>query len=426
MEMETPTKEITAVPPHNEIKPSIGKVLVLKRTLIMIIGVVILVSLVGSSAYYLGKKQNQPYQQQNSIMPSPTSQARKPTTNPTVNLLLADIKTLKGKLLYRLNDQIVVSNLDGSNAMKLVDSNNKTGYAGWSDGGRVVYYTELVGTTSTLYKKDLATGTVTKLFDYDSKEKNIETHFLNVNVSSDGKFAVYSHAHGNLSLYDLTNNTTKLLLARKECLSYNNSNNVSLIKPVYAGVAECYGYYYPYWSPNNQRVVIRKIFYEGATQVVVNPFTNPATEKDVKTGGSPPEWSSDSSKIVIPGAGYGSGSLYLISTPDNPINKDLLADNSDFKDSAVTSSALSNDGKIAFTYSNYGQNKNGIALYDLNTNSIKPLMNLSNGDNSYVQLWTDNSNLLYKDGESIWSLNVNTLSKTQLPITATALIEVVQ
>lgn len=408
-----------------------------KRNLVTIIVVIFLV-LVGSlGGYYIGVNKNSRLQQNTNTVGSPSLYPTQspnvsnpqPTNNSSnVNLPIANLRSLSGKLIFRDGDSILVSDANGSNPMRLVDSKNRLGFAGWSESGKVFYYTELVGTTGTVYKKDLSSGVANQLFTFDSSEKNIETFVTNVNISRDGKYAIYSHNNGDLSLFDLTNKTDKKLLSQAPCLSYRNTepSQFNLVKTVYAGnPGNCHGYYYPYWSPDGKKVVVRKIFYEGATQIVINPFEEPVQEKDTKAGGSPPTWSKDSAMLVIPGAGYGGGSLYLVTHLDNPDNKDILADDIDFKGSTVNSGAMSENGKIAFTYSNYEKQKNGIALYTPNDNAIKHLLDVT--DDNYVQLWlSDNKTLLYRNNRNIWSLDTVTMSQNKLPIYADGIIGIVQ
>ena len=400
----------------------------------VVLGALILL-IVASGAYYLGTGERS-----SSCIDRDIEQSLSPTSppvtystsqsNPNINHPPANISSLKGRLIFRYNNYILISDPNGSNPMKLIESSNKLGFAGWSDNGNVFYYSELVGTTGNVYKKDLITGATTQLFTFDSKGKNIETFAKNVAISRDGKYAIYSHSGGDLSLYDLENKTTRLIFAQKECLSYNikQNNNFSFVKPAYAEIGECYGFYYPYWSPNNQRVVVRKILNEGATLVIVNPFSNPITEKDLKSGGNPPDWTSNGEQIVLPGGGYGSGSLYLVNSLDNPVIKDLLA-NTEYNESIVHSGVISRDNKIAFSYSieEGGKNESGIALYNLANNSVNHLLTTTDGI-YYVQLWlSDNKNLLYTtDNGELWSLDITTLAKQKFPVMAQEVIGIVE
>lgn len=400
----------------------------------------LVIALIAGGLYYLENKNNHSIQYTNSV-PSNTpsyqikSQVPKPSPSP-INYPNANINSIKNKLVLRYNSSILVSDTNGSNIMKLIDGQNKPGFAGWSDEGKVIYYTELVNSKFTVYKKDLTSGVVTQLFTFMGKDqygKNEEFYYGNVAVTHDGKHAIYSHDNGDISLYDIVNKTDKKLLNQKVCLSQNNQQELfNFVKPVFAGGQDCYGYYFPYWSPNDQRVVLRKIFYEGATQVVINPFENPVQEKGLKSGGSPPRWSPDSTMIAIAGSGYGQGSLYLITNIDNPVNKDVLQEHHDFKYSGATSVEWSNDGKLAFTYSIYegSDNKSGVALYNINDNSIKPLIiSPSNGEYN-VETWlSDNKTVLIIDEDeknNIWSLDVNTLSKQNLGISVDDVIGIVR
>lgn len=395
----------------------------------VIVGILVVALLVGG-AYYFNTRNNQPAKYSNSTLNNSTSSQSQPqSTQPSptsLNLPPANISSVKGKLIMRSNEAILVSDINGKNPMKLLDSQNKVGFSGWSDEGKVIYYTELVNGKFTAYQKDLPSGSVNQLFSFvgGGSQKNEEFYFGNVAVRNDGKYAIYSHNNGDISLYNLTGKTEKKILSQKTCVSQNSQpKQFSLVQTVYAGVAECYGYYFPYWSPDNQRVVLRKIFYEGATQVIVNPFDSQIQEKDVKTGGSPPQWL-DENRLIIPGAGYGSGSLYLITDVSNPVQKDLLAGSNEFKNSNVTSGVTSKDGKIAFTYSIYegSTNKSGIALFNLTDNSVKPL--ITTDDQSYVELWLpDNETFLYTDAKNnLWSLNITSLSKQNLGLTTSSVL----
>lgn len=343
------------------------------------------------------------------------------------NLPTANVNTLAGKLVYTYNNTIFVSNSDGSNAVKLVDGKNKPGFAGWSNGGKIFYYTELSGATFTLYKKDLTSNISSKVFDFEGSDKNVEFYSSNAHVSSDEKFVIYSRAK-DIHLYNLTNGLDKKLLTHKECLAKTNSNTLSslIVKPVYASTTDCYGYYFPKWSPDNQRVVIRKILYEGAVQIVINPFENNAQEKDMKQGGIP-SWSSVDRLLAIAGSGYGPGSLYLISNVDSPIAQDIFLNNSVFKNRYVGGATWSSDKRIAFSFADDNNNQNGIAIYDTNTGVIKPLISTLNEIN-YDLLWmTDNKTILFSDeNKNIWALDSITLSKQKLPVKADTIIEIIQ
>lgn len=397
-------------------------------SIFVIVGILVVALLVGG-AYYLNTKHNQIPKSSNtpltsSTNPQPQSKSAEPSPS-NRNFPTANINSVNDKLVLRSNDSILVSDTNGKNIMKLLDSQNKVGFSGWSDEGKVIYYTELVNGKFTAYQKDLPSGSVNQLFSFvgGGSQKNEEFYYGNVAVRNDGKYAIYSHNNGDISLFNLTDKTEKKILSQKTCVSQNSQpKQFSLVQTVYAGASECYGYYFPYWSPDNQRVVLRKIFYEGATQVIISPFDSQIQEKDVKTGGSSPQWL-DGNRLIIPGGSYGSGSLYLITDVNNPVQKDLLDGNNEFKNN-VTSGVASREGKIAFTYSIYegSTSKNGIALFNLSDNSVKPL--ITTDDQSYTELWLpDNKTLLYTDERNnLWSLDITSLSKQNLGVSTNSVL----
>lgn len=380
-----------------------------KKPLLVVLFIIISTLLFGGG-WYLWTQQNQHSQTQKTdstqaFPPIPTD-----STFPEVSL-----KTLKGKLIYTRNNtsQSVVSNLDGSNPMTLDGD-----FAGWSDEGRVFYFTKGAYPIDSLYKKDLESGEVTKLFDFSSNLHREESRSRSVEVSSDGKYAILSHNGGDLSLYDLTKKISTRLLSKVDCEE--------------AGL--CSSYFPASWSPDSKRVLVYNVGWEQGWSLLINPFVRPVGE-GFRLDGSP-QWSFDSSMLLVSRTGsgfaYGDGNDYhggrlsLVSNLDNPVEKELLAKNPKYKD-GITSGVLSKDKKIAFTYSS-GQDKEGIDLYDLNTDSIKPLLSFpEGGGNIFVELWLDNNTLLYSESTppltanskytvKNWALDITTLIKTQLPI----------
>ena len=406
--------------PSVENYSSLNSSSVSKRNLIvLIVSTFIFLSgaLVG---YYIGVKNNPDIRKNTiseidpSISPPPihrpipvihpvTRSTSVPASTPSITPLpVADLQSLSGKLVFWNNDSITVSDINGANQMRLVDNKNKQGFAGWSNGGRVFYFTELVGTTGKVYKKDLSSGITSLLFDYNSDGKNTETFATNVNISPDGNYAVYSHDYGDLSLFNLTSKTYKKLLGAGSCGDRDP-------------IIGCYGYYLPRWSPDGKKVVAEKIFYEGSAQVLIDPFTNPVQETVTKSAGNPESWSKDGQQLVIPGSGFGEGSLYLYTHLANPDVTDLLANDINFKGSSVSSGAISGNGKIAFSYSKSVKPESGIALYIPGQNLIKPLLILD-GDISVLSWLPDNKTIIYENDSSIWSLDTTTLTQNKLSI----------
>lgn len=387
------------------------------RALQSVAGIALLLLVSCTAENFSGAFRNTPREsvRNNGFTPSPQVTLQ-PTASP--------IPPPLNKLVYRDGTSIFVDDSSGKNSTRLVDD---AAFAGYSEGSKVFYYSQLDGTTATVYKKDLAGDAATKLFSFDSSGKNVETFLYNVMVTSDGKYAVFSHNHGNLSLYDLTNGTERVLLNAKKCLTYAGTA-LNLIRPLAAGQPDCYGYYYPHWSPDNQKIVVRKIFFEGATQVVIDPFASKIQEKDVGASGEPPVWSADSRMLLFPGIGYGPGSLYLITNLDAPVNRDLLAERVDFQGTDVASAALSSEGRAAFSYSAYqgAMTRNGVALFNLKDDSAKLLLTTP-VDTWRVQAWLDNQTLVLRDDTNhFWTIDVDTLEKKELPIHGDAILTIIR
>lgn len=365
-----------------------------------------------------------------SITPSITPIPPTPTDLPVAN-----ISSLKGKLIYKNGNSIIISDVDGSNQALLLKSDNpKFQFAGWSDEGKVFYYAEEVKNKGIVYKKDLSTGKVTQLFTFNTLDSRVPDEYeyeqlLQVTVRKDGKFALYIHNGADLSLFDITNKTSKKLLTYNPCWG--------------GGDHECgptekyYTFSSPSWSPDGTMFFAIKGVYERSLTIIMNPFIGNLKQEITDIGGDcRSHWSKDSKMLLSACAGMALGEGRLnISTNflDNPITKNVLSDKADFKKdrgNAIISAVFSDNGKVAFIYETL--EKKGFAFYDINDDSIKYLAGLPRNKTTYeiIDWLPDSESLLYRANDSVentnggepelsgilWELDTVTLMQKQLPI----------
>lgn len=374
------------------------------------------------------------------ITPIPSITPIPPT--PT-DLPVANISSLKGKLIYKNGNSIIISDVDGSNQALLFKSDNpKFQFAGWSDEGKVFYYTEEVKSKGIVYKKDLSTGKVTQLFTFNTLDSRVPDEFeegmyeqpLQVTVRKDGKFALYKNNGFDLSLFDITNKTSKKLLKYSPC--WDGGENEC------GPTGKYYSYSFPSWSPDGLRAKVIVGYYEGFGTVVFNPFSDSILSKEIETEigdkinfrSCPSEWSGDSQMLVFACGGYGGLGLHIVTGFSNLKTEDLLASNSEMNKLAVLSAAISDNNEIAFiTYGTEGKGER-ITLYSLKDNSTKPLVDLPSSVYKVDFWFLDSRNFLYSKRENnesqtvqaLWVFDTITLSQKQLPIKVDDVIGLIQ
>ena len=138
-----------------------------------------------------------------------------------------------------------------------------------------------------LYRAPLDEGAPEKLLRFSSFAFAAFSHPFVGSVSSDGEHVVYAEME-SLLLLDLASGESSRLLESGACaLSVGGSGS------------DCYGYGEPQWSPDGEVVIVRKLLYEEARTILLNPFESPIDVTEAGHGYGRPAWSPDGERLCI-------------------------------------------------------------------------------------------------------------------------------
>lgn len=326
--------------------------------------------------------------------PTPTLPPRPPVRN---------IDTLSNKLIFKNGNDIVVSDHDGKNAAITVDGAENMGYAGRVGNDTIYFYTSITASTIGVFKKNVTSGDISLLFTFSGAIEGF--YRIKVQLSPNNRYFIYSN--GNLYLYDIQNNTHRVLLSRKSCI------------PPEIGSEQCYGYTLGEWSRNGNYALVYKGFWEGGVYIAINPFENPIQERYMKKIQETIEYNSTYMSVKV-GTGYGVNSIHLYTMEDMPRDIDLLAD-SPFKEIHSDSAETSSSGDVVFWVSD----NRTIGLYSINDHTSRTLKKVSDDNYSVLAWLPDNKTILYTDDKkAVWSLDTTTKTEQKLPIQADRIYEV--
>jgi hypothetical protein len=199
-----------------------------------------------------------------------------------------------------------VANLDGSEEQRLSPAGVEASFAGTvgskSGGWRFFYITRDSETDRTLWRKDLQSGDTDALFEFISHPAKI----VEASISPDGVYAAYTHG-GGISLLDLARRDSRPLVGAD-------------FSGCATGPAGCGGYIWPNWSPDGRLLLVMKVFYEGGTAVVVDPFREPPMELiDASIADGLPSratWAPGGSAVCGYGRYAENSGLYVAEAPD--------------------------------------------------------------------------------------------------------------
>lgn len=239
---------------------------------------------------------------------------REPTPLPT-------LEPTDGILVYRRGTDLWVASLDGGVSLPpraITTDSLGAGYAGYvrrPDGGIDLYYVEQLTDESIdrdryvadfgLYRTTLHGTIATQLLRFEGRPVG---GFLptNAEVSPNGDFVAFAE-FGGLSLLDLSTGDTRRLLDNVSCLETHHS---------------CYGFYLPNWNPAGTLLTSKQIFYEGATEVILDPYVEPIILIEPKKGGLRADWSPGGDRVCLnEGSAYGDGMTYVFDIQDGSIQE---------------------------------------------------------------------------------------------------------
>jgi hypothetical protein len=166
------------------------------------------------------------------------------------------------------------------------------GYAGFVrvDGRTDIYYVEEAnrGTPQqgnpaefVLSRRAIEGGETAEVLRFRSREIDTFDNLSTAAASPDGRYIAYADEAG-LALLDTDSGATTRVTEKHM-----------------TGNKESYAYYYPRWSPDGARLLVKKQLWEGSIDVVVDPFASPATLTETGKGGALSDWSPDGQKICM-------------------------------------------------------------------------------------------------------------------------------
>ncbi len=271
-----------------------------------------------------------------------------------------------GSLVYLKDRDLWVAPIDGKTAsLRLTYGSIGAGYAGYvrrADGGIDIYYTsqesgDRDGGSFAVYRSDLAGGDAVNVVEFPGSSKNAEFYCCNASVSPNGMSLAYVDESG-LRLLDLRSGRTSLVVHNG--LSVNCSPSSS----------ECFGNYFPLWSPTSDAIAFVRIYYEGSDLFLLRPFSpSPGETRIGRDGFAYRSWSPDGKEMC---------SQIGLSEHDgnSPRTRDVISGKSFLLSSALlpplksaplvnagSGCAWSPDGRIAFSYIGEGLSQH-VAVLD--------------------------------------------------------------
>jgi hypothetical protein len=289
------------------------------------------------------------------VTPVPPTATLVPT--PSVTRTGPPIGPTSGTVVFRRGNDLWLAPLDGSAPPRPVTTGARgAGFAGavrLPNGNIDIFFVVQTGEPAVvedryeadlvLFREGLAPGRSATREVLRYRGRPLEP-FLGANaaVSPDGAHVLYSDADG-ISLLELSSGESRRLLTNSPpCIGTNN----------------CFAYHHPRWSPDGERVLILKTFWEGGADILIDPFA--ATVEEVRTPGGgafTATWSPDGARVCVSEFTYASAGAPLVYTvatgefaeasaqldlPPPPLPDALVID--------ARGCAWAPDGRLAFGY----------------------------------------------------------------------------
>ncbi len=362
-------------------------------------------------------------------IPEPTSQVN--STNSLrswPNFQIQQLgRGLAGKLLYSFDDSIFSSNLDGSEAKQLISAVKypHLGYAGISKQN--LYFTSFPldqGDIETVYRYNFKTGLTSKIFEFKLNDKNKEFYLGNTSIDPSENYLAYT-ADDGLHLYSLNSKTDKRILVNGTCQGFNNKTQTPL--PAFdkdGRPPNCDGYDKPYWSFDGSRLAITEFHYEGASGLVINPFSGAVIGRDLSGGYD--RWAPNKNILAIIGSGYGyQEGVEIFNETKNPKYTDLLAQFPDYIGD-IDNASWSEDGKLLFTLNDPQKKVSKLILLDTIKPSLKTILENPLDDKifDYLNLPQGNGAIVLDSNNHVYLISYQATGKYNIPIEATRLITI--
>ena len=301
---------------------------------------------------------------QQALAPTPTAEPEATVTpaatlppSPTTTIGSAPLPTLAptdGTLVYLRGTDLWVASLDGGQTLPpraITTDSLGIGYAGHvsrADGGTDLYFTIQLSedrvennryiTDYGLYRATLKGGEPEELFRFSGRRLSFNFP-SGASVSPNGEHVAYSDTEG-LVLLDLASGERTRLLSNGDC----------------TGFQTCVGYYVPKWSPTGGLLKVTEVFYEGAFDIIINPFESPVSVIDIQQGGLYSVWSPDGERLCMgQDLVIGSGMLVLFDVgtgriDDLAVKLQALAPNGTMLRTLAHGCVWSEDGRLTVSY----------------------------------------------------------------------------
>jgi len=286
---------------------------------------------------------------------------------------------------------ILVSRPDGTGTRRLVESTDPVRLITTSKAGDSIYYSILSNNTQSVYEKSLATGRSKRLLTFQVSGQNIDWYDTNVAIDANLTHIAFSHDNGSLSLYDIAKNERRLLQKQITCKA--NEQEATTASAISGA---CQAFYKPAWSPDAQIIAVHKLVHEGEITTLLYPFEPESTPLELPVGGPTFAWMDSSSAMIVAGAYE---NLYYVGTFSASTATDLLrATFGSTFPVRVDSFRVFQNQYIALTFTpiQAADAQSRLALYDIRTQKVRPLLTAEMGQEIEVLQWINDTEIFYR------------------------------